>query len=351
MQTNNNQQQPPQQTKALAPIQQASNLIYALEDNFNELVATYNSTLKFKSEALFALQALQKNDYLMTLAIQKPQSLKNAILNVASIGLTLNPAEKQAYLVPRKGAGVCLDISYIGFADLATASGSIKWVQAKLVHEKDTYEFQGMGKEPVHKYASFTDRGPVIGVYCCALTHDGNMLCEEMSREACLAIRDRSDAWIHAPNKGPWATDEGEMMKKTVVKRASKLWPKAPKDNRLFKAIDADNEANGIDFDARRKEEAEQKEALRLAANERREAERMERETLIKTTIKNLASELTTGMTAADKGVFMRETLGVSSYDHLNRFSTEDLRALAERLTAMTMQDAQPTNEGEPNEQ
>lgn len=342
MQTNNQNQQQQQQTRALAPIQQVTNLLQAQEGHFNELIGQHNAMIKFKSEFLFACQAFQKSEFLTTTAVRNPQSLKNAILNVASVGLSLNPAEKQAYLVPRDGQ-VCLDISYIGLADLATQSGSVKWVQAKLVHQNDEYQFQGVGKEPLHKYNSFGDRGPVVGVYSIALTHDGQYLVEEMSVEQCHAIRNRSIAWVKKPNSGPWHTDEGEMMKKTVIKRASKLWPKAPKDTRLFKAIDVLNEHEGIDFEEERERIAEQKEALRLAAREKQQQEREEKDQLVNITIKALATELTTGMTAADKGKFMREHLGVPQYDHLNRLSLDELVQLEQKLQAM-----KPTNEGEP---
>ncbi len=344
MQTNNQNQNQPQ-TKALAPIQQVSALINSQEDQFNQLSSQYNAMIKFKTEAHFAMQAMQKNEFLMTTAIRNPQSLKNAVLNVASIGLSLNPAERQAYLVPRDGQ-VCLDVGYIGFADLATQSGSVKWVAAKLVHKTDEYVFQGMGKEPMHKYASFGDRGPVVGVYCVALTHDGQYLVEEMSIDDCHAIRNRTDQWKKYADKGgsgPWKTDEGEMMKKTVIKRASKLWPKAPKDTRLFKAIEVVNQHEGIDFEKEREDEVQQKEALRIAANEKRQADRDEHDTLVNVTIKCLAADLTTGMTAQDKGKFMREHLGVTSYDHLNRLSNDELKALAEKLTAMK-------TPGEPND-
>lgn len=342
MQTNNQNQQQPPQTKALAPIQQVQALVYAQEDQFNQLSSQYNAMIKFKTEAHFAMQAMQKNEFLMTTAIRNPQSLKNAILNVASIGLSLNPAERQAYLVPREGQ-VCLDVGYIGFVDLATQSSSVKWVAAKLVHKNDEYLFQGMGKEPLHKYASFGDRGPVVGVYCIALTHDGQYLVEEMSLEDCHAIRNRTDIW-KKKQAGPWATDEGEMMKKTVIKRAAKLWPKAPKDTRLFKAIEVVNQHEGINFEEEREELAQQKEALRIAANEKRQADRDEHQTLVDVTIKCLAADLTNGLDAKGKGQFMREHLGVASYDHLNRLSLEDLRALAAKLTAMK-QPNEPTGE------
>ena len=85
MQTNN-QQQPQAKSNQLAPIQQVSALINAQEDQFNQLSSQYNAMIKFKTEAHFAMQAMSKNEFLMTTAIRNPQSLKNAVLNVASIG-------------------------------------------------------------------------------------------------------------------------------------------------------------------------------------------------------------------------------------------------------------------------
>ena len=329
MQMNNQNQTNQQQNN---PLQIVSRDIYALEQSFNELAHSMN--LKFKSEALFAIQALQKNDYTMKIAIQNPQSLKNAILNVASLGLSLNPAERQAYIVPRKGA-ICLDVGYIGFVDLAVSSGALKYVVSKVVHRNDTFELNGLGTEPTHKYEPFSGRGEVIGVYVVAVTPQNTYLVEHMSLEECHAIRDRSETWKAKPNTGAWATDEGEMLKKTVIKKAAKLWPKAPKDNRLAEAFRVVNEHDGIDFEAERNAEASAKEALRLEARAKQDQEREDKNELMNVTIKNLCSELTVGMTAQDKGKFMREQLGVTSYDRLQYLSIDDLKQLVQNLEGM----------------
>lgn len=296
-------------------------------------------TVKFKTEAHFALQAMQKNEFLMTTAVRNPQSLKNALLNVASVGLSLNPAERQAYLVPRDGQ-VCLDIGYIGFVDLAVQSGALKYVAAKLVHANDTFELNGLGKEPTHTYKPFgKDRGDVVGVYCVAVTNENLYLVEAMTTEECHAIRDRTQQW-KKNQAGPWKTDEGEMMKKTVIKKAAKLWPKAQKDNRLAEAFRVVNDHEGIDFEAEREAVAQQKEALRIEANAKRDAEREESQTLVNVTIKCLSADLTEGLDAKGKIAFMRDVLGVQSYDRLMYVPIEDLRALTAKLQAM---------KGEPN--
>ena len=123
--------------------------------------------MQFAAEKGFAMQILTKSDYMMKVALGNKASLAQAITNVAAIGLTLNPAEKLAYLIPRKGI-ICLDPSYMGLIRLATDAGSIRWCQAKIVRENDTFTIEGVDKEPTHKYSPFGDRGEVVGVYCIA---------------------------------------------------------------------------------------------------------------------------------------------------------------------------------------
>lgn len=205
--------------------------------NFCAVIA--DKGIGFDRERTFAIQALQTNDYLCKVATNNPNSLRAAVVNVAAIGISLNPASKLAYLVPRDGK-VCLDISYMGMMHLAQQCGAIQWGQAVLVREGDQFELRGIAQEPVHKYSPFDkDRnlGPVVGVYVVVKTDTGDYLTECMNIEEVYAIRDRSSAWkawVKDKKKCPWVTDEGEMIKKTVVKRAAKYWPRR---DRLDKAI------------------------------------------------------------------------------------------------------------------
>lgn len=191
----------------------------------------------WEKESQFAIQCFQKNDFLAKTALSNPTSAQNAIINVAAIGISLNPASKLAYLVPRDGM-VCLDISYMGLLHIAMESGVISWGQAKLVHANDTYESNGLDKAPTHKYNAFGDRGEIVGVYCTVKTPAGDYLTEEMS----LAEIKHVEATSKAKN-GPWKNFWSEMARKTVIKRANKYWPKAP---RLDRAIDVLNEEEGM---------------------------------------------------------------------------------------------------------
>lgn len=197
---------------------------------FNERIS--DEKITFAKESQFAIQALQANSFLHGVAAKNQASLQNAIVNIAQIGISLNPANKHAYLVPRKGA-VCLDISYRGLLHIAQSSGSILWGQCKLVYKNDTYLNNGLDKQPTHTYSAFGDRGDIVGAYCTVKTPGGDYLTEEMSIAEIIKIRDRSDGF-KSGKSSPWLTDFGEMARKTVVKRAEKYWPKT---DRLDHAI------------------------------------------------------------------------------------------------------------------
>lgn len=213
--------------------------IYSAQGQFENVLS--DKTLNFEREAGFAIQVLGASDFAMTTAMKNRQSVINAVVNVAAIGISLNPAKKQAYLVPRDGR-ICLDISYMGLLDLAIQSGSILWGQAELVNEADGFELNGFDKPPTHKRNPFAkERGAIVGAYVVVKTRDGDYLTTCMQIDDVYEIRNRSSAW-KSGSSCPWKTDEGEMIKKTVIKRAYKLWPKT---DRLDGAVHFLNTENG----------------------------------------------------------------------------------------------------------
>lgn len=237
--------------------------IYSIRPQFDSALS--DRSLSFEREAGFAIQAISRNDFALKIAMENRQSVVDAVTNIAAIGISLNPAKKQAYLVPRDGR-ICLDISYIGLLDLAIQSGSILWGQSELVYEADGFDLNGFDKPPTHTRKPFAkDRGEIVGVYVVVKTRDGDYLTATMPIDEVFEIRDRSaawKAWIEKKRKCPWVTDEGEMIKKTVIKRAYKLWPKA---DRLDTAIHHLNTENGEGLEVIAQEDQKAK-ALMIAA-------------------------------------------------------------------------------------
>lgn len=233
--------------------------INAARDDFMALLC--DKSISFEREAGFAIQVLSNSDYALGVATNNRQSVINAVKNIAAIGISLNPAKKQAYLVPRRAAAgmppaICLDISYMGLLDLAVASGSVMWGVAELVHEKDVYKRNGLGKEPTHEFEPFSkQRGPIIGVYVAVKLHNGDFLTTTMDIDEVFSIRERSEAWKSFVAKKikscPWSTDEGEMIKKTVIKRAYKMWPKTERMDTAIHHLNTDGGEGLVDINAK----------------------------------------------------------------------------------------------------
>lgn len=110
--------------------------------------------INFEKEAMFATQIIASNDYVGGIAMQDLNAFRAIILNVAAFGITLNPASKLAYLVPRNRK-ICLDISYMGLMHIAQQTGAIQWCQSSIVRANDKFARQGIDKAPLHEFNDF----------------------------------------------------------------------------------------------------------------------------------------------------------------------------------------------------
>ena len=228
---------------AVAKIPQHEIAIQDAKQSFEKLSGGH---LNYGDEEIFAMQMIAKNDYSMGVANRNPRSVQLAMVNVASTGLTLNPAMGYAFLVPRDGA-IMLDISFKGLIKIATDTGAIAWVRAECVHESDKFTYRGPAAMPEIVADPFRDRGEIIGAYCIAKTAGGDILTEVMDRQAIETIRSKSTAWVKgaAGRKGPWDDFFSEMCRKAIIKRARKTWPYTDRGDRMAKAIEIANQSEG----------------------------------------------------------------------------------------------------------
>jgi len=187
--------------------------------------------LDFAKESSFAYQILQGNSYL---ASANQESIVNAIVNIARIGLTLNPALKLAYLVPRKinkELHCILDVSYMGMIKILTDAGAVKNMTANVVYEKDFFDHEmGTNAFLKHKKTFAKERGEKYASYAIAYFRDGGSQFDIMRRDEVEQIMKSSEAYKSDKEKGtkysPWMAWEDEMWKKTPIKRLFKFLPK-----------------------------------------------------------------------------------------------------------------------------
>lgn len=198
------------------------------------------------------LNAIMINPDLMKYS---PGLLFREVSKAAALGLFLDPQLGEAYIIEAynyktKSKEPQLRIGYQGMIKLARQSGEVKHIYAHEVHANDYIDASlGADKSLVHKPNLFTDRGAIIGYYAVVKFSDGDFDFEPMDIAQIHSIRDRSDGWKAYVEKKisstPWATDESEMAKKTVIRRLTKRMPKSPE---LANAIRIEDEAEHSEF-------------------------------------------------------------------------------------------------------
>ena len=202
---------------------------------------------------MFAMQLLARNTLLQKC---EPHTIRDAVINIASIGLSLNPALKHCALIPRYNNQLKLyechcDPMYQGLIAIATDGGAVISIRAEVVRDRDredgNFKYYA-GTEPgiAHTPDPFMSeemRGDVIGAYAVAEIRGSNHPhVTFMSIEEIENVRDKSEMW-KKHKKGPWKDWFVEMAKKTVIKRAQKTWPKGT--GRLEKAVQLAHIADG----------------------------------------------------------------------------------------------------------
>lgn len=223
--------------------------------------------LSFEQEARFALQAMANNTFILKC---DPSTVTDSMVHLAAMGLSLNPASQQAALIPRWNTKAnrydcTASPMYRGLMKLATDTGLINNITAEVVFEceEDTFDVD-LGSNPYlkHKPKLFAgsaerkidlvnlDANKAIGAYCIAhFSKSDKPHITVMDIGEIMSVARASDAFN--PRKkgkepsGPWVYWAGEMIKKAVIRRATKQWPLSDDSayQRLLKAVEIDNQA------------------------------------------------------------------------------------------------------------
>lgn len=211
-------------------------IVFAAQKQFE---ASNEYEMNFNREASFAIQILTANPYL---AKSEARTIINSVVNIALTGLTLNPALKYAYLVPRGGKCV-LDISYMGMIKLLTDAGAVKWVDASVIYANDKLKFSKGSNPFIEHEPVLTNRGEKIGAYAIAFLRDGGFQFEILSKDDVEKVRLTSESWKNEKTRhySPWENWEDEMWKKTALKRLFKLLPKTKFSEKLIAALSVEN--------------------------------------------------------------------------------------------------------------
>ncbi len=157
-------------------------------------------------------------------------SFLTAMITAAQMGIA--PDGRNGHLIPRyNGKAQRMECTfqpdYKGLVGLVRKNENVADIYAEVVYENDTFKVtKGLHRDLIHEQDPKAARGEAIGAYAVIAYKDGTHSWEWMPRADIENVRNRSDSWKAHVSKGydtPWKTDEGEMMKKTVLKRLIKL--------------------------------------------------------------------------------------------------------------------------------
>lgn len=207
---------------------------------------------QFERECSFAIQAINKSKQLNDCTLL---SKLESVVNLANVGLTLNPISRECYLIARydrfeRNMKCHVEPSYMGLIKLLVDGGCITSIVSNVVHENDTIEISlADNVNPVvHKIdPMIQDRGKIVGVYTVATLENGTKQAEWMHIMDIEEIRERSESYkyyLKMQKEGKevscvWVSDFSEMARKTPIKRLYKYLPK--KNERVDLAINLDD--------------------------------------------------------------------------------------------------------------
>lgn len=148
------------------------------------------------------------------------QSLWLACMRACRDGLL--PDGREGAIVPFKSTATWIAM-YQGLLKRFRRSGQFRWIKADVVREGESfYHFIDEHGEHIKHVPGDSFEAPIVKVYAMATTKDGGIFVNVMSIAEANKIRAMSKA---TRDDSPWKMWPEEMLKKTALRRLSKVLP------------------------------------------------------------------------------------------------------------------------------
>lgn len=186
-----------------------------------------------------------------------PTSIIRCVLGAAEVGLAIDG--RLAHAVPYSNKvkqpdgreqwqdEAQLIVDYKGLIAVARRCKIIEDAYARVVYEKDQFRawFEDGKDRLFHEITLDEYPGKPIGCYAVVVLPDSRTRFEFVPTAEINKVRQRSKSYASSKGpSGPWVTDYGEMMKKTVLRRVLKTYMDDPAIIRLMELDDDDDHAD-----------------------------------------------------------------------------------------------------------
>lgn len=165
-----------------------------------------------------------------------PNSILGSIMLAAQLKLEIGPALQHFYLTPRKvnGQWTCLPIiGYQGYIELAYRNPKVEKVESFLVREGDLFNHgadneRGRFFEWVPK--DYDEDRPWTGAVAMAKMRGAGTVWAYLTKSQVMRRKPANS------DKGPWASHEEEMARKTAIRALSPYMPKSIEQGQALRA-------------------------------------------------------------------------------------------------------------------
>lgn len=225
----------PQQAivRATAPAGNAQQLRAFLEGQQGRLAEFAKGFMQPEAMIGLALIAMNKSPILAKCTMA---SILRALMEAAQVRIKPGGTNGRGYLVPRNVAvkgedgskryeyQCFFDPGWRGLVDIARRSGELVMLDAQAVYAEDEFDYW---HDPLpqlrHRPYRGGDRGELIAAYAVAKLKDGSIQIEVLERTDIEKIKKSSES--AKKGFGPWSDWEGEMARKSAVRRLCKYLP------------------------------------------------------------------------------------------------------------------------------
>lgn len=196
----------------------------------SEIVAIFGNNQNKAERFASDLALLSMNDGLVKC---NPQSVFSVALNVAQVGLSIIPQEKEAYIVPFKGAAQ-LQVGYIGWQKLAMQSGIL--IECELCYSCDEIhvtadsngkhiDFKANIFEREDDSADWVNSNLTGAIVWINYTKLGITKSEFVSGKTLQKLKAQNQS-VKAGKFSPWTVWAAEMFKAKAIKYVASKLPK-----------------------------------------------------------------------------------------------------------------------------
>jgi len=186
-----------------------------------------------------ALCTLESADLRACLTTQAGKiSMIRALQRAAATGLSLNPQEGKAALVPINGKVEYWPMKN-GIIDLAHESGKVDYIAAETVFAKDTFALKKTAKGDDYEFSpALAGRGEPVAYFAVVALTGGRSIVKYMDKAQIEAHKQKYAKGLSG-SKSAWNTNFNGMAEKTVLKA---LLKSVYLGSKVQKAIDIDDE-------------------------------------------------------------------------------------------------------------